>query len=517
MKTLFPRLSRIALKDWLEYHPYVKEAPSDQFYITLGNDIQHEMLLIDIEDNLVGADYKCLACMLTCYFEDIISQTGMWTSFIDEHHKLYGKYLPFFDMDGYVRGSINLADIQFLIWHFCSNLSVQIHFIDPYSIEHNEIANCVYAKLIEAAESAPKNEDLIAALVLSPDADIHEVREHLDFFFFGCYLHQYYFAALLEEEKLDVNNQKGSHKNFDPLLEDRRLHLLFNNVSPLLAQSSGEMLARWAGETHPLYKKIISLPKRREGVFLYEGASAAYLQMKHIASGITIGLCKPAGWKFPLVAKVTKIRMGIVQWGDEWYAIGPAFPLADTEQVKTTEQDKYLFASVASHLGVVKRVEECFFEANYDKNIVIFESKLDTYIFIDKVWEMYHLKYGTDTMDRKKYDVNALTSNVDEDLENLVVFFNPRAGMEFYPNIAQCIAAWDNIFFDKNAETNIEELMLDKRISSDFISFLIKNQMIEIEPISGKGGYPYVWANCDFLLRYWKKERYMSEPKLIIE
>ena len=516
MKTLFPRLSRIVLKDWLEYHPYDKEVPSDHFYIALSDDIQHEILFIDVEDHLVGVDYKCLACMLVCYFEDIVSQTDMWTSFINKHHKLYGKYLPFYDMTGYVRGKINLADIQFLIWHFSSNLPTQNSFINPCSIENFEVAKFVYAKLNELTGLAPKNKDLKTALTLPPDANINNVRQHLDFVFLGCYLHQFYFDTLLEEEKLDVLNQKDSHNDFDRLLDDRRVHLLFNRVSPILAQSSGEMLAHWAGETHPLYTKLMSLSKRKEGLFLYEGATATHLQMKHIASGILIELCKP-DWKFSLVADVTTVRMGIVQWGDEWHAVGPAFPVMDAEYEKITEQEKYLFAPVASHLGIVKRVEECFLEANYNKQIAIFESKLNTFSFIDKVWEMYHLKYGADIMDRKMFDVYDITFNVDDDLENLVVFFNPRAGMEFYPNIAQCISIWDNVFFDKNAETNIEELIMNKRISSEFISFLIENKMIEIDPVSDKGRFHYVCANRDFLLRYWKKEEYLSEPQLFIE
>jgi len=102
-------------------------------------------------------------------------------------------------------------------------------------------------------------------------------------------------------------------------------------------------------------------------------------------------------------------------------------------------------------------------------------------------------------------------------MENLTIFFNPRVGMEFFTDIAQCISTEDNPYFDKTSETNIEDLILDERISSDFIFFLIDNKMIEIEPTSGKGGFHYVWANCDFLLRYWKKERYVSEPKLFLE
>jgi len=451
MKTLYPRLSRITLKDWLEYHPYKQEVSSDHFYIILSNKIQHEMLLIDKEDHLVGADYKYMACMLTCYLEDIVSQTGMWTSFIDEHCKLYGKYLPFYDMAGYEYGDINLADIQFLIWHFSSNLPARSRFVDPYSSDLDVVARLVYAILNETAGQAPENGDLKTALTLPPNANIGKVRQHLDFVFFGCYLHRYYFASLMAEEILDVKNQTGP-QNFDQLLDERRTGLLFNKVSPLLAQHSGEILARWVGEKHPLYKRLMSLSKHYEEISRYEEASSsAHQQRIQIASGI------------------------------------------------------------------IKREEECFLEVNYGKRIVIFESKLETFVFIDKVWELYHLKYGTEIRNRKKYDKHELTSRIDDDINNLVVFFNPRSGMEFYPNIAQCISIWDNIYFDKDAKTDIEDLIMDERVSSDFIFYLIDSNLIEIEPISGKAGFHYVHANCDFLLRYWKKEHYIAEPKLVLE
>ena len=509
MKNRFPRFSRIVLKDWLEYHPYKKEVSSDHFYIDLCNDLQHEMLHCDVDDHLVGADYKFLSCMLACYFEDVVSRAGIWTSFVDEHHKLYGKYLPFYDMSGYERGELNLADVQFLIWHFSSNLSIHSHFVDPFLIEKAEIAHVAYTLLNEMLGQAPINEDLKIALTLPSDANIHTVVERLDFFFLGCYIHHYYTTTLMEEEILDVKNQKGTQKDID----NRRASLLFNRVSPLLAQHAGEILAHWAGETHPLYKNLTSLSKRKEGLFLFEDITTKHLQMKHIASGKIVNLHIP-DWDFPLVAGETVVRTGIVQWGNEWYAIGPAYP-AINEKIATNE--KFLFASFASHLGIIKREEECFLEVTGKKRIVIIENKRELFTFIDNVWETYHLKYGMESMDRKLFDVHSVTFEVDEDLENVVIFFNPRTGMEFYPEIAQYISIEDNPYFDKTANTNIEELILNERVSSDFVRFLIENEMIEIEPISGKQGFNFVLTDCDFLLRYWKKERYVAEPKLFVE
>ena len=508
MKSLYPRLSQITLTDWLAYHPYNEESPSDQFYIGMSNDIQHEMLLIDVEDQLVGADYKYLACMLTCFFEDMVSQTGIWTSFTNEHYRLYGKYLPFYDMEGYDHEDINLADIQFLIWHFFSNLSVRSHFVDPFSIENTEMARMAYSMMNEAVEQAPANDYLNRSLILPPDANFAELTECLDFFFFGCYLNHYYTTTLMQEEVLHVKNRNGTHED----LNDRRADLLFNRVSPLLAQRSCEMSARWLGDAHPLYQNLLSLSKRKEGYFLYEGATDTHLRMKHIASGISVDV---AGHDrhFPLKEGKTTVRMGIVQWNGEWYATAPAVPVTDQENIEIAESEKTLFAQKASQLGIVRREEECFLEITQNKRIVFLETKRDAFHFIDNVWDMFHIRYGKDSTDRKMVDVYDVTFNIYDDSENIVIFYNSRLGMEFYPDIAQFIMDWDNPFFDGAAETDIEDLFLDERISSDFILYLINHQMIETESLTGERGYHYVWTDCDFLLRYRKKENYASELK----
>ena len=512
MKSINPRLSQIALKDWLAYHPYNSAAPSDHFYMTLSNDIQHEMLLIDVEDLLVGADYKHLACMLTCFFEDMISQTGIWTSFTNEHYKLYGKYLPFYDMERYDHDDVNLADLQFLIWHFCSNLSVHSHFVDPFSIEITEIAQLVYSMMNEEVEDAPVNEDLKKSLIVPFDINIAELTKILDFFFFGCYLNNYYTTTLLQEEILHVKNLNGTQED----INDRRVHLLFNRVSPLLAQRSNEMLAHWLGDQHPRYQNLLSLSKRKEGNFLYEGATDTHLRMKHIASGMMIDLIKPV-FLFQLEKGKTMVRMGIVQWGGEWYATAPVFQVIDQEDMNIAESEKYLFEQKAVQLGIIRREEECFLETSQNNRIVILESKSDAFTFIDNIWEIYHTRFGKDSMDRKMFEVHDVTFNIDDELENMVIFFNSNSGMEFYSDIAQSInMKLDNPFFEIYSETNIEDFILNERISSDFIFFLINRKMIEIESLTGKSGYHYVWLNCDFLLRYWKKEKYVSEPKLFV-
>ena len=140
--------------------------------------------------------------------------------------------------------------------------------------------------------------------------------------------------------------------------------------------------------------------------------------------------------------------------------------------------------------------------------------KQDAFSLIDKLWKNYHLKFINENIDRKIFDINALTFGVDEELDNLVVFFNPNTGLEFYPDMAQFISG--SSYYNSNAETNIEFFIMDEKTSRDFLAYIVEKRLIEIEPIHGVGGYNYVWSHIDFLLRYWKKEKYKSEPVFYI-
>ena len=77
---------RIYNGDWKTLHPYSGSAPTDLYYITLANKVLAAIRAV--ETSLEESDYrkideteqKELACILTAYFEDIISQTGIFDS-----------------------------------------------------------------------------------------------------------------------------------------------------------------------------------------------------------------------------------------------------------------------------------------------------------------------------------------------------------------------------------------------------------------------------------------------------
>ena len=164
---------RIYNGDWKTLHPYSGSAPTDLYYITLANKVLAAIRAV--ETSLDESDYrkideteqKELACILTAYFEDIISQTGIFQAFTRIHGKRFGKPLPFYTLDeDYTPGEINIEEVQFLVWHY----HMQLNNLDiPYSPTLDTfaaIASDVMEIFETEYESAPENEKLLQYLSL---------------------------------------------------------------------------------------------------------------------------------------------------------------------------------------------------------------------------------------------------------------------------------------------------------------------------------------------------------------
>ena len=96
------KFSKIYIQDWIILKPYDKQVVTDSYYLKLANKVK-ELFIREFadEDNTIDDffdsddELTLLSCFLTSYFEDIISETNIWNTFIRKHKELYQKELPF--------------------------------------------------------------------------------------------------------------------------------------------------------------------------------------------------------------------------------------------------------------------------------------------------------------------------------------------------------------------------------------------------------------------------------------
>ena len=169
-----PSQQKIFREDWLNFHSYTNSASSDLYYIKLCNKVyniidasvansENQTLIINDED------IKKLSCILTCYFEDIISGTGIWNIFININKEKTGKILPFYDCSDYYEDEINKNDLKFLCWHFFTRLYENFYCYSPEDKTMGMIADEVYNLFDGEFEDAPENEKSKKDLSFSPE------------------------------------------------------------------------------------------------------------------------------------------------------------------------------------------------------------------------------------------------------------------------------------------------------------------------------------------------------------
>lgn len=122
---------------------------------------------------------ETLALTYAHYFEDVISEFGLWMTFTSKHKELYGKYLPFYDVNEkfYYQDEINASDVRFLTWMVFQKLEDN-KLVDPYLPTILETADNVYSILDEEFEKAPINVDLASRMLdLKKYATYQSIRE----------------------------------------------------------------------------------------------------------------------------------------------------------------------------------------------------------------------------------------------------------------------------------------------------------------------------------------------------
>ncbi len=94
---------RIYIQQWLDFKPYQAQTSTDAYYLKLSNEVKHAITTnthsLVLQSYLQPQEMDMLSWFLTAYFEDLISETNLWNSFIKKHQELYNKQLPFYFLD----------------------------------------------------------------------------------------------------------------------------------------------------------------------------------------------------------------------------------------------------------------------------------------------------------------------------------------------------------------------------------------------------------------------------------
>lgn len=151
---------RIPAMDIARRHPLFLKGTTDAAYARFASDLAELMEKLNIQE-FKGDNLRELAIVLTMYYEDMISDLGIWNALTDTFQELYGRQLPFYDVDmqHYYRNEPNVEDIRFLIWLLMTRTEPSA-VVSPDTPALEAAARTACSLMDKRFEDMPVNEEL---------------------------------------------------------------------------------------------------------------------------------------------------------------------------------------------------------------------------------------------------------------------------------------------------------------------------------------------------------------------
>ena len=497
-QTHFRVMKKIYPKKWLELHPYKQTNSVDQYYVGIANEIHKRLYSSTIADAFEEEEnIRYTSLCLAAWFEDVISQTGIWQAFTAECRKRYGAYLPFYPIKGdYFPDEINLEDIRFLLWHHIQYLCRGISAINPENPGIEQTAQEIYGLLAEEYETAPENERMQEFLYHSAmgEEDFFHYREILDWFHYQCYFNIENVAQCRDEAERLLDDEKITPEMAETLIYATRTSLTFKGRRNLLSLTSPEWLAL-IGNAHPEHQLWGKVKVRENSCYLLEKEDDRYLYVKDLCSEdegefkITKKSLNLSAIRSREVGKSTLI-CELIYFGNAWWQCGMLLENKYDQKMAEyvddlTKQKEKTNEKAAFH---------DFIKASGGKSFVFCQSQEEISDFLLNKMD-YNLKEGLD-IPRINTENGAM------------LMANPHTGLHIQFKLCECIKSPDNPNYNKEeAEKNAIMFIVNPDIIPYQLSCILQDEGMlpdaYLNSLQGKEyGQEFIRKNAHFLTDY---------------
>ena len=497
-QTHFRVMKKIYPKKWLELHPYKQTNSVDQYYVGIANEIHKRLYSSTIADAFEEEEnIRYTSLCLAAWFEDVISQTGIWQAFTAECRKRYGAYLPFYPIKGdYFPDEINLEDIRFLLWHHIQYLCRGISAINPENPGIEQTAQEIYGLLAEEYETAPENERMQEFLYHSAmgEEDFFHYREILDWFHYQCYFNIENVAQCRDEAERLLDDEKITPEMAETLIYATRTSLTFKGRRNLLSLTSPEWLAL-IGKAHPEHQLWGKVKVRENSCYLLEKEDDRYLYVKDLCSEdkgefkITKKSLNLSAIRSREVGKSTLI-CELIYFGNAWWQCGMLLENKYNQKMAEyvddlTKQKEKTNEKAAFH---------DFIKASGEKSFVFCQSQEEISDFLLNKMD-YNLKEGLD-IPRINTENGAM------------LMADPHTGLHIQFKLCECIKSPDNPYYNKEeAEKNAIMFIVNPDVIPYQLSCILQDEGMlpdaYLNSLQGKEyGQEFIRKNAHFLTDY---------------
>lgn len=346
--------SRIFINEWLEWHPYQQTTAVDKYYTNLANRIYKILTKSPIANDLKvkEEDLRMLACCLTAYFEDVISEIGIWKAFTTECKRIYGKSLPFYDLqeEAYLEDETNEEDVRFLIWHHIQQTR-DGSVVNPENPIIEVAAVLIHNLLIDEYNNAPENERLQA--FLNPDNrydTFFEYRELLQWFHYQCYFNAFNYRELeevIDEEEEAWAEKEYTHTQCKIFQYSITVDLCFSSRNNMLSLTSPEWLSRIYGSEFQQAKCFEDVVRKEQSLYLFQKEEEGFVYVMDVRTEKELRIERSSmSDTNVLIPNQSYFVCILARYNTDWHQYGALLKVTEEDLLKLkavfNEEDKQL-------------------------------------------------------------------------------------------------------------------------------------------------------------------------------
>lgn len=440
-------------------HPYTKTDATDNYYCKLVNRIIEVLYDYDIMIGEIEPEdevYEDTAKFLVAWFEDIISQTGVWQVFTSQCEKRYGSRLPFYEPgEDYYPDEINVKDIRFILWHCFQKDKIGQKIYNPENTGILALANEIYDIFDDEFETAPVNERLQDFFDFSEltENDFIDYRCRLEWFYFYSYINMGCYECYLEtlsDDMEELEKRKDlDDRTMDLMIYSFKMNTVLSGRTPLLSITAPEYLKLLFEEltVNSVDAPCRDVDSRMEALYLVTDDTDDYYVFKEVSD-------KEETYK------VTKDSIG---------PDAPKLILGDTVVTSTLFKfGKYWRHNGAMNIYSIKDIPELD-DIKNDLSDTNKKTAYDDFVAATKGKHFVFLK-GTDEMNdfisnKMKYKTASGLKILDMGNDVLMLCVTPKQGLSVVRNYCDCIASPDNPYYNKEkAEKNAVNFLTNSRL-----------------------------------------------------
>lgn len=477
-RTIFPY-------DFSPYYP-VGIQPC-QMYVDVANRIYDRIKNMYI--NLPDADKlkKEIAINVAIYYEDKMSDIGLWNAFVHKHLLTYTRSLPFFDSHVPDKNDVNAQEVELLVWLVLSR-NFDDRFLNPLAMGE-DAANAIMEILTEDDE-VDVNDSLYDFIYNTYTANEYFKLKHVLIWLRRSYL----LCSPLSEDQFEeyLDSYLGQFSKGEAIYYAETALSMNCEIGPMAETAHLWLADMYLGNNmQEEAEKLRNLKYCQQDIFEVTDADSEYA-----------------------VLKSSK---------DEEYKLKNVYPdvfrkgsYICTALVKFADKDLEIN-------GVLFNSKKEMYDKMHERQAELRHSYEHTYPLYMKQAEGKRLAFFKDTKQLKKWltkispelDITEVCRHLPSGPQ--VGFISEKAGIIFAPNIIHAIKCRYNPYYRKCDAHTLQRETMDALINMELmhpelLHYLLENNMLQDGDLSGnhpsKLGKLIFTRNIDFIARHHRRHLY---------